>query len=236
VIAPEYGGDGEKTAEEGLYDKPAYGFPGHWAPVGLQFYHAEQFPEKYRGGAFIAFHGSWNRAPLPQQGYNIAFLPFDGKYPSGEYEIFANGFKGAPMLLTPNQAKYRPTGLAVGPDGALYMSEDKQGRIWKVEYLGAEAAASASDARMTSHLQAQASAQASAVDFNPRGLELYNLYCLACHQVDGSGVPNLQPSLLQSERLKNDDAHILRLILQGSAWIEKPPIPEYHDQFFLPFQ
>lgn len=216
MLNPEYGGDGTIPAEEGLYDDPIYAFPGHWAPVGLQFYHGEQFPEKYRGGAFVAFHGSWNRAPLPQQGYNVVFVPFDGKYPSGEYEEFAEGFKGTDMLMTPSSATYRPTGLAVGPDGSLYISEDRTGRIWKVQYTGniqkPSAAATKPTTRTTTATQE--------VAFNPRGMELYNQYCLACHQLDGSGVPNMQPSLLESAKLKNDPDHIIRLMLQGSDWIE----------------
>jgi glucose/arabinose dehydrogenase/cytochrome c5 len=218
MVNPEYGGDGKTEAEEGLYDDPILTFPGHWAPVGLQFYHGNQFPEKYQGGAFVAFHGSWNRAPFPQQGYNVVFVPFEGKYPSGGYEVFADGFKGAETLLTPASARYRPTGLAEGPDGSLYISEDNEGRVWKVEYTG-EISPSA-----TTSIQAVSPSASPPVtettSFDSRGLGLYNQYCLACHMVDGSGVPNIQPSLLESERLKNDDDHVIRLILQGSEWIE----------------
>ncbi|HMB73810.1 MAG TPA: PQQ-dependent sugar dehydrogenase, partial [Gammaproteobacteria bacterium] len=63
MVAPEYGGDGRTPAETGLYKDPLIGFPAHWAPNDLLFYTGEQFPERYRGGAFIAFHGSWNREP-----------------------------------------------------------------------------------------------------------------------------------------------------------------------------
>ena len=216
MLNPEYGGDGKTKAQEGLYDDPIYAFPGHWAPVGLQFYHGDQFPNKYKGGAFVAFHGSWNRAPLPQQGYNVVFVPFKGKYPSGEYEEFAGGFKGTEMLMTPSGAKYRPTGLAVGPDGSLYISEDRTGRVWRVQYTGDTKAETQTQAAIT----VPTKAASKEVAFNPRGLELYNQYCLACHQVDGSGVPNMQPSLLESTKLRNDDDHIIRLMLQGSDWIE----------------
>ena len=58
------------------------------------FYTGSQFPAKYKGGAFIAFHGSWNRAPMPQDGYNVTFQPFAGDKPSGKFEVFANGFAG----------------------------------------------------------------------------------------------------------------------------------------------
>ena len=74
---------------------PLIGFPGHWAPMAIAFYDGTQFPARYRGGAFVAFHGSWNRAPLPQQGYRVVFVPFgpDGQ-PAGEYETFATSARG----------------------------------------------------------------------------------------------------------------------------------------------
>jgi glucose/arabinose dehydrogenase len=76
---PEYGGDGKKEGDSKYID-PAAAFPAHLAPNGLLFYTGDQFPEKYKNGAFIAFHGSWNRAPEPQAGYFVVFQPFkDGK-------------------------------------------------------------------------------------------------------------------------------------------------------------
>ena len=218
MLNPEYGGDGKTEAEKGVYDEPILAFPGHWAPVGLQFYHGKQFPEKYRGGAFVAFHGSWNRAPFPQQGYNVVFVPFDEKYPIGEYELFAEGFKGTDRLVAPSSAKYRPTGLAVDQDGSLYISEDNQGRVWKVEYTG-----EVSPGALTVNEAAKPSTGeriAEALTFGSKGSEIYNLYCMACHQVDGSGVPNMQPPLVGSDKLKNDDDYSIRLILQGSEWVE----------------
>src|SRR5208283_6083805 len=90
-----------------------------------------------RGGAFIAFHGSWNRAPYPQEGYNVVFQPLaDGK-PSGKFVVFADGFAGA--IKEPGAAAHRPAGLAVGPDGALYISDDAHGTIWRVVYDPARA-------------------------------------------------------------------------------------------------
>ena len=114
VTNPEYGGDGKKTDRCAAFTPPAYAFPAHWAPNDLVFYTGTQFPAKYRGGVFVAFHGSWNRAPLPMAGYNITFVPFtDGK--PGKYEVFADGFAGKTPLMTPNDAVARPGGLAVGP-------------------------------------------------------------------------------------------------------------------------
>ncbi|HEY6062315.1 MAG TPA: PQQ-dependent sugar dehydrogenase [Chitinophagaceae bacterium] len=134
VLGPEYGGDGKKQGRCAGKDQPIMGFPGHWAPNDLLFYTGKMFPDKYKNGAFIAFHGSWNRAPLKQAGYNVVFVPFKNGRPSGNYEIFANGFAGKESIAGPGQAKYRPCGLAQGPDGALYISDDKAGRIWKIIY------------------------------------------------------------------------------------------------------
>jgi glucose/arabinose dehydrogenase/mono/diheme cytochrome c family protein len=135
VLAPEYGGDGGKTA--GLCAQktpPVAAFPAHWAPNDLKIYTAAQFPAGYRGGALIAFHGSWNRAPGPQGGYNIVFQPLaDGKA-AGPYTVFADGFAGA--VKEPGRALYRPSGLAIGPDGALFVSDDVRGRIWRITFEG----------------------------------------------------------------------------------------------------
>lgn len=222
VLNPEYGGDKKKRPPEGKYDDPIFAFPGHWAPVGLEFYNATQFPEKYRGGAFVAFHGSWNRAPLPQQGYNVAFVPFDGHLPSGDYEIFADGFKGVEILNTPNQATYRPTGLALGPDGSLYLSEDQVGRIWKIMYTGGKGTPVVKKANPSLTESETIVSQSIPVDeLDPKAHTLYTQYCMACHQIDGSGVPNMQPSLLDSKRLDGEsDDYIARLLFQGSAWVE----------------
>ena len=109
-------------------------FPGHWAPNDLLIYTGTQFPEPYRDGAFIAFHGSWNRAPRAQAGYNVVFQPLaDGKA-TGDYVVFADGFAGAHK--DPGRAAFRPSGLAMGPDGALYIGDDVHGRIWRITYGG----------------------------------------------------------------------------------------------------
>src|SRR4030095_10723803 len=90
-------------------------------------------------GVFIAFHGSWNRAPFPQGGYNVVFQPLaDGK-PTGPYVVFADGFAGANK--DPGQAAHRPSGLAAGPDGALYITDDIRGRIGRVIFRGGAAVA-----------------------------------------------------------------------------------------------
>jgi glucose/arabinose dehydrogenase len=143
VLAPEYGGDGGKKvglcAEKSA---PVAAFPGHWAPNDLLIYTDKAFPEAYRDGAFVAFHGSWNRAPLPQGGYDVVFQPLKDGKASGDYVVFADGFAGA--IKEPRQAAFRPTGLAMAPDGALFISDDTHGRIWRVTYHGpADAAVAA---------------------------------------------------------------------------------------------
>jgi glucose/arabinose dehydrogenase/mono/diheme cytochrome c family protein len=135
VLAPEYGGDGGK--EVGVCATklaPAAAYPAHWAPNAMARYDKTQFPARYRDGVFIAFHGSWNRAPYPQGGYNVVFQPMTGERASGSCEVFADGFAGA--VKTPTGAEHRPSGLAVGPDGALYVSDDVRGRIYRIVFRG----------------------------------------------------------------------------------------------------
>ena len=136
TLAPEYGGDGGKAVGDcPMKGRPDVAFPAHWAPDALGFYTGTVFPSKYQGGAFVAFHGSWNRSPT-QAGYQVAFVPFaDGK-PSGGYEQFATGFAGSEPPTDPSKAAHRPMGLAVGPDGAIFVSDDVGGRVWRITYLG----------------------------------------------------------------------------------------------------
>jgi glucose/arabinose dehydrogenase len=138
VLMPEYGGDGETVGRCDHFEDPIQAFPGHWAPNDLLFYTGDAFPKQYRDRAFIAWHGSWNRAPLPQQGYKVTYSPFDGKRPAGDDEVFADGFADADTLQSAGDAEYRPTGLAVGPKGSLYVSDDAQGRIWRITYVSTD--------------------------------------------------------------------------------------------------
>lgn len=135
ITNPEYGGDGKSSDKCASFTPPVVGFPAHWAPVDLMFYSGSQFPAKYKGGAFIAFHGSWNRAPLPQAGYNVTFQPLDkNDKPAGKFEVFASGFTGTDSLANPNQAVARPDGVAEAPDGSLYIADSQKGKIWRVLY------------------------------------------------------------------------------------------------------
>ncbi|HEX8905549.1 MAG TPA: hypothetical protein VF771_11935 [Longimicrobiaceae bacterium] len=130
MLAPEYGGKGSEVGRCARMKAPLVGFPGHWAPESLVFYTGTRFPARYRGGAFIAFHGSWNRAPLPQAGFRVVFVPMSGGR-AGTYETFTD--------LTPaggGRPAHRPMGLAVAPDGALFLTDDAGGRIWRIVYRG----------------------------------------------------------------------------------------------------
>ena len=133
MLAPEYGGDGRITADS-KYLSPAAAYPAHMAPNGLLFYTGNQFPEKYKNGAFIAFHGSWNRAPEPQAGYFVVFQPFKDGKPSGDWEVFADNFSGSPEKTAAGRADHRPCGLAQGADGSLYVTDDSKGCIYKITY------------------------------------------------------------------------------------------------------
>ena len=130
--APEYGGDGKKLAIDQTYTNPLAAFPAHWAPNDLLFYTGDQFPNRYKNGAFVAFHGSTNRGPYPQAGYIVAFIPFENGKPSGEWEVFADGFAGVDTIVNVSDAKFRPMGLAEGPDGSLYINDSKKGKIWRI--------------------------------------------------------------------------------------------------------
>jgi glucose/arabinose dehydrogenase/mono/diheme cytochrome c family protein len=132
VLAPEYGGDGERQGRCTEKIAPIAAFPAHWAPNDMVFYQAKLFPSHYRNGVFIAFHGSWNRAPYVQGGYNVVFQPLNGEKAAGGCEIFATGFTSGNG--PPGKATHRPTGLAIGPDGVLYVADDARGRIYRITY------------------------------------------------------------------------------------------------------
>ena len=133
MLAPEYGGDGTIEDKSGS-ELPIEAFPAHYAPNDLLFYTGGQFPSRYKNGAFIAFHGSWNRAPQEQKGYNVVFVPFSNGLPSGEWEVFGDNFAGVGHISSPGDAKHRPCGLAQGQDGSLYVVEDVMGKVWRIRW------------------------------------------------------------------------------------------------------
>jgi glucose/arabinose dehydrogenase len=136
VLAPEYGGNGQQVGQCSQKIAPLMAFPGHWAPNGMAFYTGRQFPSEYRNGAFIAFHGSWNRAPLPQAGYRVVFAPFRGNRPTGSYTTFADGFNPSPGTGRAPRGVHRPTGVSQAPDGSLFITDDSGGTIWRITYRG----------------------------------------------------------------------------------------------------
>ena len=215
VLAPEYGGDGHaKTGPCAGKRGPVAAFPAHWAPNDMKIYAGSQFPTAYRGGAFIAFHGSWNRAPAPQGGYNVVFQPLADGRASGPYVVFADGFAGA--VKEPGRAAFRPSGLAVAPDGSLYVGDDQHGRIWRITFSGPASTAIAAAPPPANTRDANAKVVLPPEGIHPdagqpiplgptpfgatpaqvtqggrifRG-DVANATCTGCHGSDGHGTPN----------------------------------------------
>ncbi len=236
VLAPEYGGDGKAIGPCAEKRAPVAAFPAHWAPNDLAIYEAQQFPAPYRGGAFIAFHGSWNRAPAPQGGYNVVFQPLaDGKL-SGNYVVFADGFAG--VVKEPGRAAHRPSGLAVGPDGALYVSDDQRGRIWRIVFRGGTAVTAIAPAQAPAGGRASTAAAGPPEGVHPDagsqiallpvpagatpadvalGSRIYGAgTCAGCHGSDAKGTP-LGPDLTASKWLWGDGSvqSIAKIITDG---------------------
>jgi glucose/arabinose dehydrogenase/cytochrome c553 len=249
ALAPEYGGDGgKKVGECDKFDAPVAAFPAHWAPNDLKIYKSSQFPKGYRGGAFIAFHGSWNRAPGPQAGYNVVFQPLSDGKASADYIVFADGFAG--QYKDPGRAAYRPSGIAVGPDGALYITDDKAGRIWRVTYVGDPNAGI--QAAPTPATEAKASPEALPPEGvhpeaglpAPQGAtseqvtlgkkifhgEVAGATCAGCHGANGIGTP-VGPNLVSGEWLWGDGSlkSITDIIKSGV------PKPKQHPGAMPPF-
>lgn len=130
MLSPEYGGDGKKTVED-KYLNPVAAFPAHLAPNDLLFYTGNLFPDKYRNGAFVVFH---NQSPQLKKGFLIAFVPFKNGKPSGDWEIFADNFSGIDLNKPSGPIKYRPMGIAQGPDGSLYVADDLKGTIFSITF------------------------------------------------------------------------------------------------------
>jgi glucose/arabinose dehydrogenase/mono/diheme cytochrome c family protein len=242
VLAPEYGGDGKKIGECANKLGPAADFPAHWAPNAMVRYDQKQFPARYRDGVFIAFHGSWNRAPYAQGGYNVVFQPLSGEHASGQCEVFADGFAGA--VKSPAKAVHRPTGLAVAPDGSLYVSDDVRGRIYRITYSGGSfnaaniipcpsSAAPAGDPVETAakppegtHPDAGAAArlpvpQGATAGMVALGDRIYHgkvggAACTGCHGDSGQGSP-LGPDLTGKKWLWSDGSYpgITKTITEG---------------------
>ena len=124
VVDPDVGAGHEARVEASI--APAHGFVAHTAPLGMTFYRGDAWPEKYRGAALVAQHGSWNRST--KSGYRLVLLEWKGD------EIvesdFAVGFEKDEQVIG------RPVDVAEGPDGALYVSDDYTGAVYRIEYAG----------------------------------------------------------------------------------------------------
>src|SRR5579863_2852208 len=244
VLAPEYGGDGgKKLGPCATKSAPIAAFPAHWAPNAMVRYDGQQFPARYHDGVFIAFHGSWNRAPYPQGGYNVVFQPLADGHAAGGCEIFADGFAGA--VKTPDGAAYRPSGVAVGPDGALYVSDDVGGRIYRIFYQGGSADSDAAgtpcpsasapageiaEAHAKPPEDTHSDAAAAANLHLPEGVtkemvalgdrifhgQVGGAACAACHGANGKGSP-MGPDLTSRKRLWTDGSYpeLLNVITNG---------------------
>ncbi|NND05500.1 MAG: c-type cytochrome [Saprospiraceae bacterium] len=222
VLQPGYGGDGVKVGRANQYADPAIGFPGHWAPMDVLFYQGSQFPERYKHGAFVAFHGSTDRSPYPQAGYIVCFVPFENGVSAGHWEVFADGFTGVDTVVNTSDAVYRPMGLATGPDGSLYISESNQGKIWRVMYQGdpddfGEVQLAAMDMRKSrSYIKTPDPEKDNLMRGDQlKGGILYNTYCASCHQRNGKGDNNLFPPLADSEWVIGDEDRLIDVVLNG---------------------
>lgn len=222
VLGPEYGGDGKTAGRCADCDLPVMGFPGHWAPNDLFFYTGDQFPGRYKNGAFVAFHGSTNRAPYPQAGYFVAFIPFLNGQPTGEFEVFADGFAGQDPIVNVSDAEFRPMGLAMGPDGSLYVSDSRKGKIWRIMFkgqkdsFGSQELAAMEERKLLSHIKTP-----DPVDDNlekgelAEGAQIYNTYCAVCHQRDGMGAAGRFPPIASTDWVSGDKRRLIDIVLNG---------------------
>lgn len=222
LLNPEYGGDGKKVAKGDKYEQPLIGFPAHWAPNDILFYRGDQFPEHYKQGAFIAFHGSTIRAPYSQSGYFVAFVPFKNGNPSGPWEVFADGFAGMDTIINTTDAQFRPMGLAEGPDGSLYVSDSRKGKIWRIMFkgdktkFGDEHLAGMEKRKMSAHIRTPHEvADNLQKEIATGGEQIYQTYCVACHLKDGRGDGTRFPPLDSSEHVQGDKNRLINILLNG---------------------
>lgn len=222
LLGPEYGGDGKKEGNGAEYLQPLIAFPGHWAPNDVHFYQGDQFPEHYKNGAFIAFHGSTIRDPYPQAGYFIGFVPFKDGAPSGPWEVFADGFSKADTIITTSQAGYRPMGIAMGPDGSLYISESEEGKIWRIMFKGDKAGFGQENlVKMELRKQQPNIKTPDEVSDDLSSLvaeassQLYSQHCAACHMADGKGDGIRFPPLDESEWVLGEKTRLIGIVLNG---------------------
>lgn len=223
LLNPEYGGDGKKEGKGAQYTQPIIGFPGHYSPIDLLFYTGNQFPEHYKNGAFIAFHGSTIRAPYPQAGYFVCFVRFKNGAPTGPWEVFADGFAERDTIVNPSDAAHRPVGLAMGPDGSLYISDEVKGKIWRIMFkgnkdsFGMEQLAKMEKRKMTRTNIKTPDVVKDNLDMRiaSAGERTYKVYCATCHQKNGKGDGDRFPPLNGSEWVVGDKARLIDFIING---------------------
>ena len=223
MLSPEYGGDGKKEGDGAKLTKPLVGFPGHFAPNDILFYKGDQFPARYKEGAFISLHGSTNRIPYPQVGNVVVFVPMKNGKVTGPWEVFADGFAGKDTLAVANDATYRPMGLTEGPDGSLYVGETQKGKIWRIMYKGDKKSfgnkelAVMEKRKALPHLKTP-DEMADNLDRIGKPVHaelLYNIYCRNCHQNDGNGDGSRFPPLAGSEWVNSDKTVLINVVLNG---------------------
>ncbi|MBK8500783.1 MAG: PQQ-dependent sugar dehydrogenase [Saprospiraceae bacterium] len=229
-LNPEYGGDGHKQGDVSDLTEPTVGFQGHFAPNDLLFYTGTQFPERYKNGAFITFHGSTSSSPYPQSGYFVGFVPMKNGIPTGPWEVFADGFAKVDTIVNTSDAAYRPMGLAQGPDGSLYVGDTEKGKIWRIMYkgdkntFGTDQLAAMEQRKLTaSNIKTPDELTDKIVsdgmegvdDENlSRGGKLFNIFCSVCHQRNGQGNDRFPP-LDDPEWVAGDKTTLINIILNG---------------------
>jgi len=212
LLNPEYGGDGKTVGRCENAKDPLLGFPGHWGPNDLLFYQGDLFPAKYKNGAFVAFHGSWNRLGHEQQGYKVVFIPMENGMPSGEWEVFADGFIGPEPIESPSDAQYRPCGLAEGPDGSLYIVDSQHGRVWRILYYENGIQAYGEKEVSVAH---ETHEEKGIDESLTEGKQVYDMYCMVCHMSNGKGAPGMNPPLIDTEYVLGDKERLIKIVLNG---------------------
>ena len=191
---------------------PVHELPAHSAPMGIVFYEGDSFPARYRGAAFVALHGSWNRRK--KQGYEVVTLFFRE---NGEIdrEPFLQGFE------VDEDVSGRPVGLAVGADGALFVADDYTGSVYRISYgETARPVARASAAPLVREDPLVGLTPVDLARANQQGEKLWAASdCASCH-IEGAGTAPVH-------LLRNLDQKFTRLSLDKFLQAPQPPMPLY---------